>query len=222
MESRDIKCTNPQRTTTSQILADAMAVGQLSVTEFEERSDACAEATTRGELLDLVSDLLENPGHVLFGGHEVAQRSAHELHTASADHERSLVVKRALAQVKPAVHGAKSMSVGIFGGSTVRNTPIASHHTTMGIFGGTEVDLRGAELQENLTTINAVGVFGGVDVWVPEGFRVRVSGVGLFGGHDIKVERGATDPSDLPASAPEVVVNCFSLFGGVDVHVVKR
>ena len=92
----------------------------------------------------------------------------------------------------------------------------------MGIFGGTEVDLRGAELQENLTTINAVGVFCGVDVWIPEGFRVRVSGVGLFGGHDIKVERGATDPSDLPASAPEVVVNCFSLFGGVDVHVVKR
>lgn len=83
MESRDIKCTNPQRTTTSQILADAMAVGQLSVTEFEERSDACAAATTRGELLDLVSDLLDDPERVLFGGHDVAQRSSHELHPAS-------------------------------------------------------------------------------------------------------------------------------------------
>ncbi|WP_246819118.1 LiaF domain-containing protein [Corynebacterium sp. HMSC072A04] len=104
----------------------------------------------------------------------------------------------------------------------MRGIPIAAHHTTMGIFGGTDVDLRGASLKEHVTTIQAVGVFGGVDVWVPEGFRVRVNGVGLFGGHDIKVEGGAIDPADLPASAPEVVVNCFSLFGGVDVHVVKR
>ncbi|MDK8762737.1 DUF1707 domain-containing protein [Corynebacterium sp. MSK218] len=222
MEPRDIKCTTPQRTTTSQILADAMSVGQLSVTEFEERSDACAEAVTRGELLDLVSDLLDNPERVLFGGHEVTQRSSHELNTARVNSGNEPVVSRALAQIEPAVHGAKSLSLGIFGGTTVRSTPIASHHTTMGIFGGTDVDFRGASLKEHVTTIQAVGVFGGVDVWVPEGFRVRVSGIGLFGGHDIKVEKGAIDPADLPASAPEVVVNCFSLFGGVDVHVVKR
>lgn len=92
----------------------------------------------------------------------------------------------------------------------------------MGIFGGTDVDLRGAALRDHVTTIQAVGIFGGVDVWIPEGIRVRVSGIGLFGGHDIKVDRGAINPADLPVSAPEVVVNCFSLFGGVDVHVVKR
>ena len=84
------------------------------------------------------------------------------------------------------------------------------------------MDLRGATFKENVTTIQAVAAFGGVDVWVPEGFRVRVSGFGLFGGHDIHIEGGAIDPADLPTSAPEIVVNCFSLFGGVDVHVTKR
>lgn len=222
MESRDIKCTNSQRITASQVLADAMSMGQLSVTEFEERSDSCSEATTRGELLDLVSDLLDDPDRVLFGSHEVAQRSPHEVNIAGVNSEKEPVVRRALAQVEPAVHGAKSLSLGIFGGTTVRSTPIASHHTTMGIFGGTDVDLRGASLKEHVTTIQAVGVFGGVDVWIPEGFRVRVSGIGLFGGRDITIEDGAIDPADLPASAPEVVVSCFSLFGGVDVHVVKR
>ncbi|MGV0351635.1 DUF1707 SHOCT-like domain-containing protein [Corynebacterium guaraldiae] len=220
MEPRDIKCTNSQRTTASQVLADAMSVGQLSVAEFEERSSACTNATTRGELLDLVSDLLEDPGRVLFGGHEVASKSAHELN--SVDSELASTVDRALTQVEPSVRSAQSLSLGIFGGTTVRSTPIASRHTTMGIFGGTDVDLRGASLRDHVTTIEAVGVFGGVDLWIPEGFRVRVSGIGLFGGHDIKVDRGAIDPADLPASAPEVVVNCFSLFGGVDVHVVKR
>ena len=220
MEPRDINCTNSQRTTVSQVLADAMSVGQLSVAEFEERSSACADATTRGELLDLVSDLLEDPGRVLFGSHEVASKSSHELNSDGS--ELTSTVDRARAQVEPSVSGAQSLSLGVFGGTTVRSTPIASRHTTMGIFGGTDVDLRGAALQEKTTTIQAVGVFGGVDIWIPEGFRVRVSGIGLFGGHDIKVDRGAIDPAELPASAPEVVVNCFSLFGGVDVHVVKR
>ena len=220
MEPRDIKCTNSQRTTASQVLADAMSVGHLSVAEFEERSSVCAAATRRGELLDLVSDLLEEPGRVLFGSHEVASKSSHALNTV--DGELATTVDRALAQVEPSVSGAQSLSLGIFGGTTVRSTPIASRHTTMGIFGGTDVDLRGAALREHVTTIQAVGIFGGVDVWIPEGFRVRVSGIGLFGGHDIKVDRGAIDPADLPANAPELVVNCFSLFGGVDVHVVKR
>ncbi|MDK8897572.1 DUF1707 domain-containing protein [Corynebacterium sp. MSK004] len=220
MESRDIKCTNSERTTASQVLADAMSVGQLSVTEFEERSSRCADATTRGELLDLLTDLVEAPEEVLFGSRHVARQSSREVNTTNRD--TSTTVDRALAQVEPSVHGAQGLSLGIFGGSTVRGIPLTTHHTTMGIFGGTDVDLRGASLKEHVTTIQAVGVFGGVDVWVPEGFRVCVNGIGLFGGHDIKVEGGAIDPADLPASAPEVVVNCFSLFGGVDVHVVKR
>lgn len=220
MDSRDIKCTDTQRTTTLQVLSDAMSVGQLSVSEFDDRSVRCAEATTRGDLLDVVMDLLEEPDRVLFGGSELARPSQHDV--SSYDKGKRVSTDRALAQIEPAVHGAQSFSLGIFGGTTVRSTPVGSHHTTMGIFGGTDVDLRGATLQEHITTIQAVGICGGVDVWIPEGFRVRVSGIGLFGGHDIKVEAGAIDPADLPANAPEIVVNCLSLFGGVDVHVVKR
>lgn len=194
-------------------------MGQLKVAEFDDRSAACAAATTRGELVDLLADLVEDPDRLLVGTPELAPRAAQELTEISE--EAATPVQRSLAQVDPSVHGAQSLSVGLFGGTTVRGTPIASHHTTLGVFGGTDVDLRGAALKENVTTIQAVAAFGGVDVWVPEGFRVRVNGFGLFGGHDIHIEGGAIDPADLPTSAPEIVVNCFSLFGGVDVHVTK-
>ena len=220
MGTRDIKCTDTQRLTASQVLADALSVGQLKVAEFDDRSAACAAATTRGELVDLLADLVEDPDRILVGTSELAPRAAQELTEISE--EAATPVQRSLAQVDPSVHGAQSLSVGLFGGTTVRGTPIASHHTTLGVFGGTDVDLRGATLKENVTTIQAVAAFGGVDVWVPEGFRVRVDGFGLFGGHDIHIEGGAIDPADLPTSAPEIVVNCFSLFGGVDVHVTKR
>lgn len=195
-------------------------MGQLKIAEFDERSAACAAATTRGELVDLLADLVEDPDRILVGTSEVAPRAAQE--PSHVSDEAATPVQRSLAQVDPSVHGARSLSVGLFGGTTVRGTPIASHHTTLGVFGGTDVDLRGAALKENVTTIQAVAAFGGADVWVPEGFRVRVNGFGLFGGHDIHIEGGAIDPADLPTSAPEIVVNCFSLFGGVDVHVTKR
>lgn len=108
MESRDIKCTNSERTTASQVLADAMSVGQLSVTEFEERSSRCADATTRGELVDLVSDLIEAPEQVLFGSHQVARQRSKEVKTANQG--TATAVDQALAQVEPSVHGAQGLS----------------------------------------------------------------------------------------------------------------
>ena len=207
-----IRCTQQDRSRAVQILTVAMGQGQIDVGEFDERSRACEGASTRDELVAQVADLIDDPGTHLFSDTEIA---------TIADNTLVRPVEAALEQVRPGGNGT-AVSVGIFGGATVRGETIAPTHTSIGVFGGVDLDLRGARFTQHVTTINAFGLFGGVDVYVPEGFRVRVNGFGLFGGYDVKLAHGVIDPAELPDSAPEIVVRCFGLFGGVDVHVVKR
>ena len=174
------------------ILGDALSAGQVDLDDFEKRSAACVDATTRAELIEPLADLVENPEVLLFG----QERKIAKPYAGQQESKAIAKVEQAIRQVQPSVQETRSLAVGI--------------------------DLTGVALHSRTTTIEAVGVFGGVDVYIPEGFRVHVSGVGLFGGHDLKVENGASHPNDLPVDAPEINVNCYSLFGGVDVHVGRR
>src|SRR6185312_3661350 len=56
--------------------------------------------------------------------------------------------------------------------------------------------------------------FGGVDLRVPESWRVDIRGVGIFGGFEDKT----LPPRDpLPGNAPRLVINGYAIFGGVSV-----
>jgi hypothetical protein len=55
--------------------------------------------------------------------------------------------------------------------------------------------------------------FGGVEVYVPPGWRVDISGFPLFGGFD-----NATVKESLPAEAPLLRIDATVLFGGLDVR----
>jgi hypothetical protein len=80
------------------------------------------------------------------------------------------------------------------------------------VFGNIDFDLRQATLEKNVITVIAVGAFGAIDVYVPEGVEVDVRGFAVFG-H--KRARG-NDP--LPqAGTPLMRVFAFSLFAGIDV-----
>ena|SRR2546430_10460816 len=82
-------------------------------------------------------------------------------------------------------------------------------------FGNVDLDLRQATIEEDVVTIHALGMFGAIDVYVPEGVEVDLHGFALFG-H--KGERG----NDLPPTpgTPLVRVFALSLFAGIDVwHV---
>lgn len=218
MKPLDIRCNHQERLKAADILGDALSAGQIDLTEFEKRSADCEGATTRGELVEPLADLVESPETILFGAHSQVTKaySGHQESNAIAK------VEQAMKQIQPSVGQPQSLALGIFGGSTVNGGAVARTLTAIGAFGGVDIDLTGVALRNRTTTINAVGIFGGADVYIPEGFRVRVGGFGLFGGHDLKVEHGAIHPNDLPVDAPEIIVNCYSLFGGVDVHVGCR
>ena len=49
------------------------------------------------------------------------------------------------------------------------------------IFGGVDCDLRGAFIDRDCV-INAVAIFGGIDIFVPEGVNVKVNSTSIFGG----------------------------------------
>ncbi|NDL67100.1 LiaF transmembrane domain-containing protein [Anaerotalea alkaliphila] len=80
------------------------------------------------------------------------------------------------------------------------------------LFGGMELDLRGGAIgAERPAKIQAFVGFGGADILVPEGWKVRVSGLPLFGGWSNK-----TDPSGKEGDA-DLVVQLIVLFGGCEV-----
>jgi hypothetical protein len=112
----------------------------------------------------------------------------------------------------------RSFTVSIFGGIDRKGRwRVARRHWVVSMFGGSDLDLREASLEGGEATISIVDVFGGTDVYVPDGIDVDFNGFGIFGGAD---EHGA----DLPPhpGAPLLRVRAFSLFGGTDVWRVPR
>ncbi len=99
-------------------------------------------------------------------------------------------------------------------GSTEREGRIRVNQqvTCLTIFGNVDLDLRQATLEEDVVTIVALGIFGAIDVYVPEGVEVDLHGLAL-GGH--KRTRG-NDPQPRPGT-PLVRVFAVSMFAGIDV-----
>jgi hypothetical protein len=82
------------------------------------------------------------------------------------------------------------------------------------IFGGVEIDLRYAALAPG-AHLDVTAIFGGIDIAVPAGWRVRVTGPGIFGGTDNGAER-----QQLPPDAPTLDIRTLAIFGGVDIKLV--
>lgn len=78
------------------------------------------------------------------------------------------------------------------------------------IFGGMEVHLENAVIDHDIT-VSATAVFGGIEIFLPENVKVKVSSTSIFGGVGNE-RKGKT--SDSPVT---VYVNGSGIFGGVDV-----
>jgi Cell wall-active antibiotics response 4TMS YvqF len=101
----------------------------------------------------------------------------------------------------------------VLGGSTTVNRAEHLRHADVSaVFGGATLDLRQAHIDDR-ATVDAFALFGGVDVLVPKGWRVSVSGLPIFGGYDDKT----VEQIDLPEDAPVLTVNATAVFGGVGV-----
>ncbi len=176
-------------------LVKQYSLERMDLAEFERRTELVSKAATRGELVAQVADLPELP----------AERR--ETRTAAASGSTSW--RLASGDARPSDY-----SVAIFSGSDFRGVWQAPRNlTALCVFGGSNIDFRKAIVPEEGVTISCLCLFGGVDVVVPPGMRVRVRGIGIFGGFD-RTAHEVDDPY-----APTIVVDGLALFGGVSVRV---
>ncbi len=77
------------------------------------------------------------------------------------------------------------------------------------VFSGLTIDLRGAQITENIS-IDALAVFGGVDILLPANVSAKISDLSLFGGC-------CNSHTDSTVGGPVVYINATALFGGVEV-----
>lgn len=174
------------------LLHAACVDGRLTADEFGERSAAAYAARTHAELSPLTSDLVPVQG-------------------AGAD----LVSGPAQAPHKADVAPSAAPVVAVFSGARrVGRWRPARRETAVAVFGGVELDLRDADLPPGGMHLSAYAVFGGIDVTVPEGVRVELSGIAIFGGRQA---HGGNEPD---GSQDYVLrVHAVAVFGGVNVRV---
>lgn len=102
----------------------------------------------------------------------------------------------------------------VFSGSTaVFNGLPFKGAVTLALFGGIDIDLRGAIITEDVL-IDATSIFGGTDIIVSPGMKVELNSMGIFGGADNRAE---TPQSGAPG--PVIHVRSWAAFGGLDIKV---
>jgi hypothetical protein len=135
----------------------------------------------------------------------VAARTSSELAAVTAD----------LPPARPgaAPRKARGWVVAVMGGAERKGRWRPPRRTNVVVLmAGAALDLRHAEIEGGEIVINAVSIMGGIDVIVPEGVEVELSGLALMGGNS-----GPKDAAPLAPGAPIVRVRAYSLMGGVGV-----
>ncbi|MBQ8303077.1 MAG: hypothetical protein IJX97_06020 [Clostridia bacterium] len=109
------------------------------------------------------------------------------------------------------VSGDVPAGTAIFGGKDMNfDGQVFEGCELTAIFGGVDCDLSGAIIEKDCR-INATAIFGGIEIIVPKGVKVKVDSTNIFG--------GTSDESDLSAdSEPTIYIESVSIFGGVDIR----
>ena len=98
----------------------------------------------------------------------------------------------------------------IFGSQKITcNNEVFTGATLNSIFGGIDMDIRTAYLQEDIV-VNCTTVFGGIDILVPANINVQVSSVPIFGSVSNHVK-------NRNPGSPTIFINATCMFGGIDI-----
>jgi len=109
---------------------------------------------------------------------------------------------------------ARRWVVAVMSGSQAKGRwRVGGSVTAVAVMGGCELDFRKAEIDAPEVHVTAVAVMGGIDIIVPEGIAVELSGLPVMGGKQLKL----ADVPFLPGS-PVISVRAFPIMGGVMVR----
>jgi hypothetical protein len=194
---RGVRASDAEREQVVQALSEHATTGRLTLAELEERIGQAYTAVTRDDLARLTLDLPSPSGEVATTGTTQPAPSAGGYPVTSGGGRRS----------------ATRWIVAFMGGTEKRGRWRAAERiNAVAVMGGHDIDLRHAELDSDETTIVAITVMGGMDIYVPDTIDVEVGGFSLMGGTG---ERGSRRPAR--AGAPRIKVLAYNLMGGIDV-----
>ena len=124
-----------------------------------------------------------------------------------------LVVLSSLWQRRRSNVGHRDNALVMLGGSKIKDRSEHFEHADVSaVFGGATLDLCQAHIDRE-ASVDALALFGGVDVIVPPEWRVALDGTPIFGGCEDKTDGGM----ERTENAPLLNVHATAIFGGVDV-----
>ena len=109
---------------------------------------------------------------------------------------------------------ATRWTVAVMGSANRRGRwRVAPLTNVVAMMGSCRLDLRTAEFSGEDITINVATVMGSVDILVPEGIEVEISGIPVMGSKDLRLR-------DVPrvAGSPRVRVRALAVMGSVAVR----
>lgn len=173
------------------VLSVAFANDKLSMEQLDQRLAAVYAAQSLGELEMLLAD--------------------------PAQPARSLADAPTLTANVAAVPD-RGLALAIMGGFGSKGGWLVPRHLKVtGIMGGGDLDLREALFAPGVTEIDVFVIMGGVDILVPDGVRIEVTGVGFMGGFDQSGGTAVDDPH-----APVLRISGAAITGGVSIKRKAR
>jgi class 3 adenylate cyclase len=184
-----VRIADADRERVVEVLRRHTADGRLTLDEFADRVGTVFDARTQQELEIVLSDLPTD------------ETPAPPPTPAEQESRRRRAVK---------------WTLGILGGGTQRGRwRVEGETNAVAFMGGVTLDLRQAEIDGPEILIKATAFMGGIDIIVPEGVDVVMTGFAIMGGRECRVR-----DEPLPG-APVVRVRGIAIMGGVTVRTRK-
>lgn len=176
--------------------------GRLTLDELSERLEATFAARTREELDHALVDLPKVPA--------IADPAA----ALTGPQPGFSAGEPGVTAGEPVRRHSVGWTISVMGNSSHRGRwrPKAVSNV-IALMGNCELDLRQAEVDGPEVVINAISLMGCIDIVVPEGIEVELTGVPIMGNKELLVRPMAPIPG-----APRVRVRGFMLMGNVVVR----
>lgn len=173
-------------------LSRAFAAGLIELEDLEARTEIAVRSRTADELISALDGIRPQTEQV------ATERNPQEF---AVDHPR-----RHLSRA----------TVAIMSGTDRKGMwAPARRHITVALMGGAFLDFRDAALGPGVTDVYCWTIWGGIEVAVPEGLDVEVSGAAIMGALErVSQESGSTDPR-----RPQLHIHAVALMGGIVVRV---
>lgn len=176
-------------------LTAAFAAGRLELEDLEQRLDIAMRAQTLGDL------------DIVLNGLDRAPVTA----PVVAPNKGEFVIDQPRRKL------SRATLIMMGGVDRKGKWAPARRHLNVAVMGGAFLDFREAVLQPGETNVYCFTMWGGIEIAVPEGLDVEVSGGALMGGLErVAQESGSTDPR-----RPVLHIHAFALMGGIEVRVLK-